>query len=29
MNVTEANLTAGSQPDIVSGSLALRQQRGQ
>jgi general secretion pathway protein M len=29
MNVSEANLTAASQPDIVSGSLALRQQRGQ
>lgn len=29
MHVTEANLTAQSQPDIISGSLVLRQQRGQ
>lgn len=29
MTVTEASLNAQSQPDIVSGSIALRQQRGQ
>src|SRR5206468_7430618 len=29
INVAEASLSAGSQPDIVSGSIALRQQRGQ
>jgi general secretion pathway protein M len=29
MSVSEANLSAQSQPDMVSGSIALRQQRGQ